>query len=84
MSRSRLNDTAALTSRPMEAGMSHSVSARKIDNGFIVSESTCNPKTGEYRSTEHFSEKAPLAPQRMDRGSESSLRDAMDLLNDDR
>lgn len=34
-----------------------SVSVRKIENGYIISESTCGPKG--YKSTERFSDKPP-------------------------
>lgn len=36
-----------------------SVSVRKIDNGFIVSETTYGPK-GQYKNTERFTDKAPV------------------------
>lgn len=77
----RLNDTKALTKRPMEPGMSQSISVRKIQNGFLVCESSCNPTTGEYRSTEHFSPDPSGLPQKSDKASESSLQDTMDYLN---
>lgn len=63
----RLNDTEALRSRPFDAGEDHSVSVRKIDNGYMVRHSSCNPNTGEYKSSEVFSAKPPrIIPARMD------------------
>lgn len=74
----KLNNTAAIATRPLAAGESKTVSTRQIDNGFIVCETVCNSKTGEYRSTERFEAKAP----RIAEPGESGLRDAMEYLND--
>lgn len=87
MARHRLNDTRALTAQPPGGNQEHSVSVRKIDDGFIVRTSTCNPETGEYKSREQYHERAPriIAP-RVARGpapeNEGSLRDTMAYLND--
>lgn len=50
----RLNDTAALSSAPVALGRNDSVtvSRRKIDNGSIVTTSTC--KDGDYKYREEF------------------------------
>jgi hypothetical protein len=62
--RGRLNDTVAIVATPAFNSISmpsyhesRSVSVRKIDNGYITSESTC--KGGDYKSTERFSSDAP-------------------------
>jgi hypothetical protein len=87
----RLNDTQALTERPFAAGESHSISTRKIDNGYLTSVTTCNPNTKEYKTAEVFTKNPPkiMAP-RMDgrqRGpapdSGNTLRDAKAYLGDD-
>lgn len=80
----RLNDTRALTDRPMASGESQSISVEKIQNGFIVCESSCNPHTGEYKSTRHFTPAPPTVAQKSDQMSESSLQDTMDYLNEGR
>lgn len=84
----RLNDTVALLGVPTrsEQGEHHSVSTEKIDNGYLVRQSRCDPKTGEYSSTTHFCETPPkIIPARVSRrgaaaDSKSSLRDAMDYM----
>lgn len=55
----RLNDTQGLTARPFAGGEEHSVSSRRIDNGYLVRTSTCNPETGEYKSSERFMASQP-------------------------
>lgn len=87
MAGKRLSDTASLTNSPAEAGESHHISTRKIDNGYIVNQSTCNPRTGEYRSSEAFMATPPrVIPGRVARGpapdSSESLREARDYLGD--
>lgn len=57
--RGRLSDTAALTQRPFAAGEDHSISSRKIENGYLTRVSTCNSHTGEYKSSEHFTKNPP-------------------------
>ena len=83
----RLNDTASLATRPFEAGESHSISTRKIDNGYLTCTSTYNPRTGECRSAETFSRNPPriIAPRVDGRSganpdSGNSLRGAKDYL----
>ena len=63
----RLNDTAALTSRPFGAGENHSVSVSKIDNGYLVRTTSCNDRTGEYKVNESFSSSPPrILPAKLD------------------
>lgn len=86
--RKRLNDTAALVAAPSgSAEASHSISSEKIDNGYLVRQSRCDPATGAYSSTCHFSKSPPrIIPGRLDGRSgvsmegPSGLRDAMDSL----
>lgn len=59
MAQKRLNDTAAIAASPPSGNQEHSISVRKIDNGFIARSSTCNSATGEYKSTEQFFAQAP-------------------------
>lgn len=56
---SRLNDTAGLTARPLEGEMERTQRVRKIDNGFIVSNSSYNSSTGEYKCSEEYSSSPP-------------------------
>jgi hypothetical protein len=70
MKRSRLNDTAAISSRSAGSGVDHTISSRKIDNGFIIRESSYNEQTGKYTSSEQFSKDAPrITPGRVDVGA---------------
>lgn len=63
----RLSDTAPITRRGLEAGENHTVSTRKIEGGYIVSQSTSNPNTGEYRCTEKFTKNPPrITPAKVD------------------
>jgi len=81
----RPSDTAAITARPMRAGTDQSVSIRKIDNGYLVRESSSNDRTGEYKSSEHFSATLPVVPtlERREEASESSLREAVEYMKGD-
>jgi hypothetical protein len=86
MAGKRLSDTNALVENPGSA-VSHTVSTRKIDNGWLIRQSSYNEDTGECRSSERFSDRAPkIAPARVGRGSApdegSPLRGAMDYLKD--
>lgn len=56
----RLNDTASI-SGPAKGGanVNHTVSCRKISNGYVVSTSSYNDGTGEYRSSEQFMSSPP-------------------------
>lgn len=79
----RLNDTQALVARGLDAGQSHSISTRKIDNGYVTSVSTCDPMTGRYDHAELFTANPPnIKPPRIDGrqgasvDSPSSLREA--------
>jgi len=83
----RLNDTRALTEQPSRYGEDHTVSTRKIDNGYLVRESSCDPRTGEYRSSEQFYKEPPrIIPARVARGQNpdqgSGLADTMKYLAD--
>lgn len=70
----RLNDTMALVAEPLSGGVEHSVSVRKVGNGFVTKTSRYNPDTGGYQCSEDFSKKAPrvLAPKVMG-GREGSV-----------
>jgi hypothetical protein len=71
----RLNDTEALVARPFEGGEEHSISSRKISNGYITRTSSYNPHTCEYTSAEMFTKNPPkLQAPRMD--GRSAPRDA--------
>lgn len=83
----RLNDTAAITGRSATSNIEHSISTRKIDNGYIVRESSCDPNTGEYKSSERFMKNAPtIVPAKVSRGPSpdgpNSLADAKSYLGD--
>ena len=69
---------------PMSSEMhsSRSVSVRKIDNGYVVSETTCS--NGDYKSTERYCETAPDIETEEDRGPDTgreNLRGAMKELH---
>ena len=55
----RLNDTEALVERPFQAGEEHTISTRKIANGYLVRQSSYNPNTGECHSAETFTKNPP-------------------------
>lgn len=83
----RLNDTSSLVNRPFAAGEDHSISTRKIDNGYLTRVSTCNPETGEYKSAEVFTKGQPrITAPRIDGrqggsvDSGNSLREAREYL----
>ncbi len=86
MAKRRLNDVAALAERPPGGEASHSMSTRKIDNGWLVESSVCDPKTGAYKSSCTFSPNPPrIIPGRVARtgvspDSGDSLRRTMDYL----
>jgi hypothetical protein len=88
MAKRRLNDTAALVTRPPGSGESHGVSVRKIDNGYMISQHSSNERTGEYSCTESYSERAPrIIPARVAYGPApdqgNSLRGAVQSLGQD-
>ena len=61
----RLNDTRALTDAPSRGGTRHSISSRKIDNGYLVEECTVTD-TGEYQERCSYSATEPkLVPGRV-------------------
>lgn len=55
----RLNDTAALAATPLGAELERTQRIKKIDNGYLTCESTYNPHTGEYKSSEKYSAAPP-------------------------
>jgi len=55
----RLNDTAALVALPSDGATEHTVSVKKIDNGYLTRTSSYNYETGECRSNEQFSTEKP-------------------------
>lgn len=87
MAKRRLNDTGALVEQGSRGCGSYSVSARQIDNGFVVCESCCDPVTGEYTYSERFSASPPrLGPgasgPRSGTVGGTGLRGAVDYLKD--
>ena len=81
----RKNDTAALVASPPQGGMDHTISVRKIDNGYLVRSSSFNDQTGEFKSAETFSKNAPtIVPAKVARGANpdagGALERAMDYL----
>lgn len=84
----KLNDTAAIAESPPLGDASHHISTRKIDNGWLVEESVCNPETGEYKSSTTFTPNPPrIMPGRIARqgaspDSGSALRRTMDYLKE--
>lgn len=58
---SRLNDTNALSVRPSREGGEITRSVRKIDNGFLIRESSFDEKTGDYKCSEQYSKDVPGA-----------------------
>lgn len=89
MAKKRLNDTAALVSVPLLQNEEHSIRVRKIDNGYIVNTTNCNPRTGEYRSQEQYTASEPrIIPGRVARqgvnadAGASPLKDTMQYLSD--
>ena len=60
----RLNDTAALAHRPLEVGVQHSVSTRKVGEGFVTRTESYNPSTGSCKTAEFISKTPPkvIAP----------------------
>jgi hypothetical protein len=86
MGKRRLNDTAAIAATPPSGNQEHSISVRKIDNGFIARSSTFNSGTGECKSSEQFFSSAPkIIPARvarsMDADAGGGLADTMAYLN---
>lgn len=82
----RLSDTAAIAGPPREGGEyeSRSISVEKIDNGFLVRESTCH-KDGSYTSSCEFSAKRPALdaePRGQRQLGSGALREAMEHLKD--
>lgn len=89
MAKKRLNDTSAIVNQHMPSEAHHSISTRKIDNGWLIEQSTHNPQTGHYSSSTSFSPNAPrIIPGRAARSgvspdSGSSLRRCMDYMKDE-
>jgi hypothetical protein len=78
----RLNDTAAIAARPPGHGVSHTVSCREIENGYVTEVCENNQGTGKYLRKEIFSKNPPdIQPPRV-RAVEgrASLGDAVDYL----
>lgn len=80
----RLNDTRTLNARGSN-GRECSVSIEKIENGFLIRRSECNPGTGEYSCSTEFSRsepelEAPRVRTRANAVGESSLGDTMRYL----
>lgn len=80
----RLSNTAAIE-RESFSGQSHSISVRKIDNGYLVSKSSCGPD-GDYRSSESFHRQPPriseprVGRQARDSAGDESLADTVDYM----
>lgn len=85
MTKRRLNDTSAIATRSSGVGADHSISTRKIDNGYVVSESSFNPATGEFKRSESFQAEAPkVIPGKVEKDDSAGggLRDTMNYLSD--
>ncbi len=54
----KLNNTSAIVAEP-GGEVEHTVRSRQIGNGYIVSKSTYNSRTGEYKCDEQYMDKAP-------------------------
>lgn len=54
-----LNSTEAISGKGYQAGEHHSISTRKIENGYVVDITSCNPGTGEYKCSEIFTKEPP-------------------------
>lgn len=80
MTKRRMSDTAALTVGIYmgEGREHHSKSSRKIENGYVHSES--HEKNGEYTSREYFSRSPLASPGKAEGGSvgPEGLRGAID------
>lgn len=83
----RLNDTKALTQRPSDAGVEHTVRSQKIENGYLTSTSSYNPGTGECTEKRQFSKEPPRITPPVVEGSSApgsvgseSLGDTMQYL----
>ena len=75
---SRLNDTAALQAIPaysLERSESRHVSVRKIENGYVTSESSS--KDGKYESSETYSATPPDLGEAV---AENPLKKAVDYM----
>lgn len=78
----RLNDTIGLSSRGAGGGESHTVSTRKIDNGYLVCRESYNSGTGECHRTEMFSRGKPeISPAKI-RGAAGQMADSRNALAD--
>jgi hypothetical protein len=78
---SRLSDTNSLVAVPSDGMSSHSIHTRKVENGYMICESSSDPNTGQYRSTERFSATAPrIIPGRVAYGKVSSDGDLGDAV----
>ena len=85
MAKQRLNDTRAVVDMSTNGGgASHSISSEKIENGWLIRQSSSDPRTGEYRCSTSFSANQPrLIPGRAVRngmGGNGGLKDTMDYL----
>lgn len=84
----RLNDTASIVEKPLEGNECHSISTRKIDNGYLTCTNYYNSRTGESRSAEKFTPEAPRIKPPTSRGGNVSpdqgnpLRGCMDYMRD--
>lgn len=75
----RLNDTGAIQAMPVNSlnrEESRTQSVRKIENGFIVCDSSY--KDGRYESREYYSKDAPRADE--DEG-QTAMRKAVDYMS---
>lgn len=85
----RLNDTNAIADSPSSRDENYSVSKRRVDNGFIVCESSYDEHTGQRKYSEKFYRESPkIVPPRVSRGnspdSAGGLADTMKYLNNGR
>lgn len=78
----KLNNTIALSSRGAGGGESHTVSTRKIDNGYLIRCESYNAGTGECHSTETFSRGRPEVTAPKVKGAAGELADSRNALAD--
>jgi len=55
----RLNDTAGLVAVPLDGASEHTVSVRKMGDGYLIRTSRFNSDTGAYTCDEEYTKAAP-------------------------
>jgi hypothetical protein len=81
MAKQRLNDTVALTTRPLEGNECRTISTEKVGMGYVVTETYSNSSTGEYRCKKSLT---GVPPRITGPDNDGGLKGAMTYLNDDK